>query len=222
MSDRPKNKPRRPARPAASKAAEALSVSPGKPTAAGPTAEKTPRERMVLAAAALLSERGLAGASFSEVIERSGAPRGSIYHHFPDGKDALAAEAIALVGGHVLALLRQGEGATPQEVVERFVAAWRAVLVQSDCQAGCAIAAVANERLAHPELAARAAAVFLAWERELGDRLMLAGMSPPRAVSAASLILASVEGALVLCRARRDLAPLESVAEALVAFVKAR
>src|SRR5882762_1881255 len=94
--------------------------------------ERSPRERMVLAAAALLREKGLAGTSFSEVIERSGAPRGSIYHHFPEGKDALTAEAIALVGDRVLAFLRPGEGDTPRRVVQRFVDAWRVVLEKSD------------------------------------------------------------------------------------------
>ncbi|NNB97149.1 helix-turn-helix transcriptional regulator [Corallococcus exiguus] len=176
---------------------------------------------MVYAAAALLSERGLAGTSFSEVIERSGAPRGSIYHHFPDGKDALAAEAIALVGERVLTALREGEGATPAQVVQRFFEAWRKVLVKTDCQAGCAIAAVANERLAHPELGARAAKVFISWERELDARLLTAGLPKAKAASAASLILASVEGALILCRARRDIAPFDAIRDALVSFVDA-
>ena len=85
------------------------------------TKERSPRERMVVAAAALLRERGLSGTSFSEVIEISGAPRGSIYHHFPEGKDALAAEAIGLVGERVLELLRHREGETPRQVVDRFV-----------------------------------------------------------------------------------------------------
>ncbi|MCY1044839.1 TetR/AcrR family transcriptional regulator [Corallococcus sp. bb12-1] len=183
------------------------------------TPEGTPRERMVKAAAALLSEKGLAGASFSEVIERSGAPRGSIYHHFPDGKDGLTAEAVALVGDRVLAVLRHGEGATPGEVVLRFFEAWRRVLVKTDCMAGCAIAAVANERLAHPELGARAAAVFISWERELEARLLAAGLAREKAASAASLILASVEGVLILCRARKDIAPFDAVRDALVAFV---
>ncbi|WP_235685308.1 TetR/AcrR family transcriptional regulator [Corallococcus silvisoli] len=181
--------------------------------------ERTPRERMVYAAASLLSERGLAGTSFSEVIERSGAPRGSIYHHFPDGKDALTAEALTLVGERVLLALRAGEGGTPAQVVQRFFEAWRKVLLKTDCQAGCAIAAVANERLAHPELGARAAAVFISWERELEARLVAAGLASAKAGSAAALILASVEGALILCRARRDIAPFDAIRDALVAFV---
>src|SRR5260370_24450017 len=179
MAGRTRSRPRRPVR---------RSVKPKSPADQG----SAPRLRIVAGATALLSERGLAGASFFEVIERSGAPRGSIYHHSPEGKDRLAAEAIELVGGHVLGLLRQGEGATPRQVVHRFVDAWRAVLVKSDCNAGCAIAAVANERLEHPELAARAAAVFVAWERELKEMLVAAGGLADQASPAATRTSAAV------------------------------
>ena len=194
-------------------------VSRGPKLKAPVARDKAPRQRMVLAAVALLSERGLGGASFSEVIGRSGAPRGSIYHHFPDGKDALAAEAVAFVGERVLALLRRRDGATPGQVLERFLAAWRDVLVRSDCQAGCAIAAVAHERREHPELGAQAAAVFIAWERELEEALVAAAMPCVKAARAAPLILAAVEGALILCRARRELAPLDAVGAALADLV---
>ncbi|NVJ24474.1 MULTISPECIES: hypothetical protein [Myxococcus] len=119
----------------------------------------------------------------------------------------------------MLALLRHGEGATPGQVVRRFFESWRTVLVKTDCQAGCAIAAVANARLEHPELGARAASVFVAWERELGERLVVAGMPHAKASSAAALILASVEGALILCRARKEMAPFDAVRDALMDFV---
>jgi len=188
------------------------------PAAPAPAARPA-RERMVLAAASLHSERGLSGTSFSEVLERSGAPRGSIYHHFPEGKDALAAEAVELVARHLLALLRQRDASTPKQVMRRFVEAWRAVLARSGCQAGCAIAAVAHERLEHPALGERAAAVFVAWEHELQAALHAAGLSKARARSAAALALAAVEGALILCRARGELGPLDAVDEALAAFV---
>ncbi|MFM9150088.1 MAG: TetR/AcrR family transcriptional regulator, partial [Solirubrobacterales bacterium] len=62
--------------------------------------EKT-REKMIGGAASLLSQRGLQGTSFSEVLELTDTPRGSIYHHFPGGKDELVAEAIALLGSVV-------------------------------------------------------------------------------------------------------------------------
>jgi TetR/AcrR family transcriptional regulator, lmrAB and yxaGH operons repressor len=181
--------------------------------------KKTPRESMVLAAAALLGERGLAGTSFSEVLERSGAPRGSIYHHFPEGKEGLMAEATTFVGDRVLALFRHGEGETPRAVVRRIVAAWRGVQIESGFKAGCPIAAVSSERLEHPELGVRAAAVFVAWERELEKTLLAAGMPRQKAAGAASLILAALQGALMLCRARREIVPLDAVGAALEAFV---
>src|SRR5262245_55101569 len=56
------------------------------------------RSKMVRGAAELLRERGYSGTGFREVIEITGAPRGSIYHHFPDGKAQLAGEAVEYVG----------------------------------------------------------------------------------------------------------------------------
>jgi TetR/AcrR family transcriptional repressor of lmrAB and yxaGH operons len=187
--------------------------------AAAPARERTPRERMVIAAASLLSERGLSGTSFSEVIERSGAPRGSIYHHFPEGKESLTAAAIALVGDRVLKFLRLRDATSPQQVVQRFIDAFRTVLVKSEYRAGCAIAAVGIERLDHPQLGTLAAAVFVVWQHELHQALLAAGMVEPKATSAAALVLASLEGSLILCRARREVGPLDAVGAALSAFV---
>jgi TetR/AcrR family transcriptional regulator, lmrAB and yxaGH operons repressor len=54
------------------------------------------RSDMLAGALVLLRERGYSGTSFSELIESTGAPRGSIYHHFPGGKQQLAREAIEI------------------------------------------------------------------------------------------------------------------------------
>ena len=62
------------------------------------------RRKMVIGAAQLLAERGLQDTSFSQVLELTGAPRGSIYHHFPGGKDELVAAAIDLAGAHAVRL----------------------------------------------------------------------------------------------------------------------
>ncbi len=212
-------KPKKPAPPKAKKPAKSPPANEKLATSA--VGERSPRERMVRAAAALLSERGLSGTSFSEVIERSGAPRGSIYHHFPEGKESLTAEAIALVGDRVLTLLRLRDATSPQEVVRRFIEAFRHVLVKSEYQAGCAIAAVGIERLEHPHLGALAAAVFVVWERELQAAFVASGLAEAKAAAAAALVLAALEGALILCRARREVAPLDAVGAALGAFVGA-
>jgi TetR/AcrR family transcriptional regulator, lmrAB and yxaGH operons repressor len=53
------------------------------------------RASMIRSAAALFGSRGLCATSFADVLADSGAPRGSIYHHFPGGKRQLAEDAIA-------------------------------------------------------------------------------------------------------------------------------
>src|SRR5436305_14802456 len=62
------------------------------------------KERMVRSAARLFSVRGVDGTSFADVLEDSGAPRGSIYHHLRDGKRQLAEEAIRWPGVFILAV----------------------------------------------------------------------------------------------------------------------
>src|SRR3978361_1626550 len=120
------------------------------------------RARMVAGAARLLAQRGLQETSFSGVLELTGAPRGSIYHHFPDGKDQLVAEAVDLAGAHAIRLIEQSAGKAPAQIVRDFIAMWRAVLVHSDFQAGCSVVAV-TVASDSPGLLAHAADVFRAW-----------------------------------------------------------
>ena len=84
------------------------------------------RQKMIESAVTLLAMRGLQGTSFSDVLERSGAPRGSIYHHFPEGKDQLVDAAIELAGDRALGVLDAVEGEPPIEVPRYFLDLWRA------------------------------------------------------------------------------------------------
>src|ERR1700737_3093994 len=101
------------------------------------------RASMVRSAASLIRSRGVSGTSFSDVLADSGAPRGSIYHHFPEGKRQLAEDAISWTSERVLAHLRAGKAQSPSEVLERFIAMWRQVVVTSGATAGCVVAGVA-------------------------------------------------------------------------------
>src|ERR1700753_1418969 len=96
-------------------------------------------ERMVASAVKLLAEHGFQATSFSSVLADSGAPRGSIYHHFPEGKDQLIGAAIDLAGARALALTDSFAGRPAGEVVDGFTGLWRAVLVRSGFRAGCAV-----------------------------------------------------------------------------------
>ena len=134
-----------------------------------------PRQKMIESAVTLLALRGLEGTAFSDVIERSGAPRGSIYHHFPNGKDQLVEAAIALAGERALSVLEDLHGSPPRAVTEAFLDLWRAVLVRSDLRAGCAVLAV-TVATDSPELLDRAASIFRAWRGGIAQLFVEGGM----------------------------------------------
>ncbi len=100
------------------------------------------REKMVAGAATLLSQRGLQGTSFSEVLELTDTPRGSIYHHFPGGKNQLVAEAVGLLGDVVSQRIRSAEVERPEDVANAFADGWRDFVEATDFTAVCAISAV--------------------------------------------------------------------------------
>jgi TetR/AcrR family transcriptional regulator, lmrAB and yxaGH operons repressor len=176
---------------------------------------KDVRTRMVEGAASLLAKDGLQGTSFSEVLELTGTPRGSIYHHFPNGKDQLVASAIDLAGDRAITLLDGKAGSSAEEITRYFLHIWREVLKRSAFQSGCAVLAV-TVATDSPELLARASTIFREWRARLGELLEEGGMPAAEASRFAATLVAASEGAVVMARAERSLAPFELVAELLI------
>jgi TetR/AcrR family transcriptional regulator, lmrAB and yxaGH operons repressor len=179
------------------------------------------RDRMIGGAADLLSRRGLRGTSFSEVLDATGAPRGSIYHHFPGGKEELVGETVRMIGDRLLRALARLEGEPADEVVTAFVAMWRRVLTGSDLQSGCSVAAVvvdAGEEFSN--VVAIASGVFAGWTSALESLLVHGGVPAERASSLAVTVLAGVEGAMILARAAGDFAPFDAVGAELVELTR--
>jgi TetR/AcrR family transcriptional regulator, lmrAB and yxaGH operons repressor len=177
------------------------------------------RVDMVVSAAALIGSRGLNATSFAEVLAESGAPRGSIYHHFPKGKEQLTNEAIELVSDRLLAYVRSGPSDTPEHVLAHFADLWRRVVVASNGAAGCAVAGVAVDTNDEPVVMDHVRDIFRSWVNEVAGQLERAGMSPAQSVALARTALAAMEGALILCRAEGSVDPLNDVAEQLLRLV---
>jgi AcrR family transcriptional regulator len=175
---------------------------------------------MIAGAARLLSRRGLQATSFSEVLAATGAPRGSLYHHFPGGKDELIAEATRYVERQLLEVLERARPSTPEEVVVVFTSVWRTVLAGSDLEAGCAVAAVAIDAGdGQGGLVALAGRVFIEWQEALAALLEVAGLEAGHAADVALLLVVAMEGSLVLCRAQRSLEPFDRVTDQLLGMV---
>lgn len=183
------------------------------------------RAKMIRAAVTALQQRGVAGMSFTEVLQGSGAARGAIYHHFPGGKAQLAAEAAASNGADVrvfLAALPTGSAVT---VVEAFLAAVRPAVAASACGGGCAVAAVtvtAGADADSRELRQVAATAFASWADQLAERLGAAGLAPGEAADLAETLIALLEGVHVLCRAAGNLDPLDRAARTAIALTRSR
>ncbi len=178
------------------------------------------RRKMVEGATTLLARRGLQATSFSEVLELTGAPRGSVYHHFPEGKDQLVAEAVDLAGTTLVRLLDRQAGAPAVAVTTHFLAIWRGVLAQSTCESGCAVLAVAVAADSSA-LLQHAADVFRLWRERLAALLEQGGLTRKEARRFATVLIASAEGAVVMSRAAQDIEPFETVAKQLVEQARA-
>jgi AcrR family transcriptional regulator len=179
------------------------------------------RQRMVRSAARLFGERGFAGAGLRDVVAHSAAPRGSIYHHFPGGKAQLAQEAVDLAADAATVPLRGAPD--PVAALHACLDGWRQRLEASDFQAGSTLAAVATTPADVSGTREAAAAAYERWSETFADVLRESGVRRKKAARLATLASAAIEGALVLCRARRDTAPLDDVGRELeVAIAAAR
>jgi len=179
------------------------------------------RNRMIQSAALLFRENGYSGTGFRDVIEHSGAPRGSIYHHFPGGKEQLAAETVAWAADVIeRRIARAAQSGDPIAALGIFVESWRDVLEDSNFRAGCPIVAVAAEADAGSTATDAAAAAFTRWQDLIGRTLLDAGVSRTDARRLATTVVAAIEGAILLCRVRRDIRPLRDVHRALEATLR--
>ncbi|MHA3020841.1 TetR/AcrR family transcriptional regulator [Mycobacterium sp. BMJ-28] len=175
------------------------------------------RDRLIAGAVDLIRRNGVAGTGLALLLEVSGTARRSLYLNFPGGKAELIADATATAGrvtGSVIdRLARDGDPAT---VIRRFVAGWIAALEATDFTAGCPIMAAALGRSEAPAAADTAGAVFTDWEQRLTGHLQAAGLSVGDSGQLATVTIAAVEGAIVMCQATKSDQPLRRVEEGLI------
>ena len=91
----------------------------------------------------MLRERGAAGVTIDEVLTRSGAPRGSVYHHFPEGRTQILTEALRFAGDSITAIIDEAVDQGGIALVRKFVEFWERTLADSDFNAGCPVVAAA-------------------------------------------------------------------------------
>ncbi|MBB5079052.1 TetR/AcrR family transcriptional regulator [Nonomuraea endophytica] len=177
------------------------------------------RERLLDATQGLVEAAGYFGAGLNQVIAVSGAPRGSLYFHFPGGKDQLVAESVRRAGREIgEAMERLADTApTVADFAEGMLRHLGERLEESGWSKGCPVATVALETAATSDpLQQVCSQVYRSWEDALRARLE----GRPDADDVAVTVLALVEGALLLARTHRDLEPLNRVSRQIAVLLR--
>jgi TetR/AcrR family transcriptional repressor of lmrAB and yxaGH operons len=184
------------------------------------TSTKGERTRAKLTATAreLLQRQGYHATGLAQIVEESGAPRGSLYFHFPGGKEELAVAALRDAGDVWKHRIEAAIEAAP-DLGAGVVAVCKLFadeLARSDWQLGCPLATVALEASASSEAVRQTCAQhFAGWEASIAARLAASGVDREAALRMAMFALATIEGALMLARVERSSRPLEVVGEGL-------
>ena len=175
----------------------------------------TPRERLVHSAVKHLRRHGVEGMGLRPVVSDADAPWGSLHHYFPDGKDQLVAEALEWSGrfaaDQAADYARSARSPDPAGLFDHIVRWWAADLRRRDYALGCPVAATVADGLPGARVRRATTEALDDWRSAIRDALLGMGVPARRARDLSTLMLASLEGAILLARAERRTAPLDTV-----------
>ncbi|MGX6647265.1 TetR/AcrR family transcriptional regulator [Maricaulaceae bacterium MS644] len=182
------------------------------------------RARLISAAARLFQEKGYAATGLSDILTVAGAPKGSLYHHFPGGKAELAAAAMRGAGGLLRETLRARRETADDAAgaIEAFASDLAGWLEGSGFTRGCPLATVALEQTpSEGDLACAIAGAFSRTVEALAQMITDDGAPPDRARRLAGLTLAALEGAMILARIQQSGAPVREAGAEMARLVRA-
>ena len=179
------------------------------------------RKRLVATMARLLRKQGFAATGLNQLVAESGAPKGSLYHYFPGGKDEVAAEALRFAAALVhdtLKALRRTER-SPAGIVRAYGALLEGWMAKSGYSDGCPITTTLLEvATAKPAIAEIGGAAFAGWQAVFAEALRDAGVEATRAKELGLAAIMMFEGALILSRVQRDPRPIRVATQEIVSL----
>ncbi len=182
------------------------------------------RQAILQAAVGQFRRRGYAATGLNDIVQRSGAPKGSLYHYFPGGKAQIGEAAVRQAGETVRRTLEQMRAETPDApgLIREYVRRLADWMAQSGWRDGCPIATTLLETAAEePGIRDAGREAFEGWRAVIADALMGERMGFDRASRLAGFAVSALEGALVQARVERSPAPILAAGEELAALFKA-
>lgn len=184
------------------------------------------RQRVVAQAATIFNVSGYAGTAISDIMAATGLEKGGIYRHF-ESKEQLALAAFDYAAGQVrerFASALSGHAHTADQLLA-FLAVFRSYAEHPPLAGGCPVLNTAIESDdTNPALRARVRAVIDEWRgaiRTLVRTGITRGEIRPNvdADQLALLVIATMEGAVMLARVLDDAAPLEQAYTHLATYI---
>lgn len=173
----------------------------------------------------LIQTSGYSGTGLNAVIDHAGAPKGSVYFHFPDGKEGLGVAAVDLAAAQFAQLIAEAAASAggAAAAVRAAVEALTAIVSDSDYRLGCPVSVVTLEMGAESQRLRNAcAAAFESWIAPTAALLEAEGLDAAPARSLATVVVSTIEGAVILARATRSPQPLTSAADVLAELIDVR
>lgn len=187
---------------------------------------RSPRDRMVYSAVQLVRAHGATGTGVRDVVEHAEAPRGSFQHYFPGGKDQLVGEAVLWAAGYaaerVVEYRRQARNPTPAGLFAHMAKWWKDDFTRRGYDRGCPLMAAAADLVGSGSpVSAQLAEAVGRWEAAVATELVAMSVPARRARRLATLMVSTLEGAIMSARLRQDVAPLTTVVAELAPLLRA-
>lgn len=183
------------------------------------------RSRLSASMLELIQTSGYSGTGLNAVIDHAGAPKGSVYFHFPDGKEGLGVAAVDLAATQFAQLIAEAAASAggAAAAVRAAVEALTSIVSDSDYRLGCPVSVVTLEMGAESQRLRNAcAAAFESWIAPTAALLEAEGLDAAPARSLATVVVSTIEGAVILSRATRSPQPLTSAADVLAELIDVR
>ncbi len=180
------------------------------------------REQILLTTCDLIENQGFQGTGLNEIVRESGAPKGSIYYYFPEGKEEIITETVRFAGQHMIDRLREhlDSEKEPAAAIRSFIMDIAELTKKTHYRAGGPITIVASESATTNKRINQACReVYRGLHGAFATKLISNGMDHDRADSLAWAICAMIEGAVILSRTFHSVDPLLEATQQIISLI---
>ncbi len=169
----------------------------------------------------LFRKQGYASTGLQEILNDSGAPKGSLYYYFPNGKESLGEAAVQLAGELIKTMLQElaQKHRTPESFIKGYCKQMALWMEESKYRSGCPLATTVLETTPQSKLVSSAgSAAIESWIDIIASVYQRADMPEKQARERAEFVVAAVEGSLILSRLRQSKKPILNVAKTVISW----